>query len=137
MAELCSNMPTSGGLYNADAVLAPKSLKALVSWLIGWSNWLSQITWAHSINYSLANLIYSLALMNNPSLSFQSWHVYLLCLALMTVHAILSFLPKKQIAWINSFGSVLNMFVVLIIFITLLAGNKRTQPKWNSNYQVW
>lgn len=48
MAELCSAMPTSGGLYYASAVLAPPGWGPFAAWITGWSNWLSQVTAAPS-----------------------------------------------------------------------------------------
>lgn len=36
MAELCSSMPTAGGLYYASAVLAPEGWGPLCSWITGW-----------------------------------------------------------------------------------------------------
>lgn len=137
MAELCSSMPTSGGLYYAGAVLAPKRWKALTAWTIGWSNWLAQITWAPSVNYSLANLILAMVQMNNPNFVPQKYQVYLISILLMIIHGILGSIPTKYIARVNSIGSILNSLVILIAIIMLLAGNKRSDPKWNSNYQVW
>jgi amino acid transporter len=52
MAELCSAMPTSGGLYYASAVLAPPGWGPLASWVTGWSNWLGQVTAAPSTDYA-------------------------------------------------------------------------------------
>jgi amino acid transporter len=37
MAELCSSMPTSGGLYYASAVLAPEGWGPFASFITGWS----------------------------------------------------------------------------------------------------
>jgi amino acid transporter len=37
MAELCSSMPTSGGLYYASAVLAPPGWGPFASFMTGWS----------------------------------------------------------------------------------------------------
>lgn len=51
MAELCSAMPTSGGLYYASAVLAPQGWGPFAAWITGWSNWLSQVTAAPSGQY--------------------------------------------------------------------------------------
>lgn len=137
MAELCSSMPTSGGLYYAGAVLAPPGWKALAAWTIGWSNWLAQITWAPSVNYTLANLILALAQMKNPDFVPEKYQVFLIALLLMLVNGILGSVPTKYVAKINSFGSTLNGVVIIIGIIMLLAGNKREDPKWNSNYQVW
>ena len=52
MAELCSSMPTSGGLYYASAVLAPPGYGPLAAWITGWSNWLGQVTGAPSVDYA-------------------------------------------------------------------------------------
>ena len=52
MAELCSSMPTSGGLYYASAVLAPPGWGPLAAWITGWSNWLVQVTAAPSVDYA-------------------------------------------------------------------------------------
>ena len=52
MAELCSSMPTSGGLYYASAVLAPEGWGPLAAWMTGWSNWLGQVTGAPSVDYA-------------------------------------------------------------------------------------
>ena len=56
MAELCSSMPTSGGLYYASAVLAPPGWGPFAAWITGWSNWLSQVTAAPSGQYRLNQL---------------------------------------------------------------------------------
>ena len=52
MAEICSSMPTSGGLYYAAAVLAPPGWGPLAAWITGWSNWLGQVTGAPSVDYA-------------------------------------------------------------------------------------
>ena len=52
MAELCSAMPTSGGLYYASGVLAPEGWGPLAAWITGWSNWLGQVTGAPSVDYA-------------------------------------------------------------------------------------
>lgn len=44
MAELCSSMPTAGGLYYAAAVLAPEGWGPFASWCVGWSNFLGFAT---------------------------------------------------------------------------------------------
>lgn len=53
MAELCSSMPTAGGLYYAAAVLAPEGWGPLASWFVGWSNICGFVTGPCSVNYAL------------------------------------------------------------------------------------
>jgi len=60
MAELCSSMPTSGGLYYAAAVLAPPGWGPLAAWITGWSNWLGQVTGAPSVDYASRSTLKSL-----------------------------------------------------------------------------
>lgn len=52
MAEICSSMPTSGGLYYASAVLAPPGWGPLAAWVTGWSNFLVQVTGAPAVDYA-------------------------------------------------------------------------------------
>jgi hypothetical protein len=66
MAELCSSMPTSGGLYYAAAVLAPPGWGPLAAWVTGWSNWLGQITAAPSVDYGVAAMVLAAASIQNP-----------------------------------------------------------------------
>lgn len=66
MAELCSSMPTSGGLYYAAAVLAPPGWGPLAAWITGWSNWLGQVTAAPSVNYGTAAMMLAAASIQNP-----------------------------------------------------------------------
>ena len=58
MAEICSAMPTSGGLYYASAVLAPPGWGPLAAWVTGWSNWLAQVTGAPSVDYACESYLY-------------------------------------------------------------------------------
>ena len=53
MAELCSSMPTAGGLYYASAALAPEGWGPFWSWFVGWSNFLGFVTGPCSLNYAL------------------------------------------------------------------------------------
>ena len=53
MAELCSAMPTAGGLYYAAAVLAPDGWGPIASWFVGWSNFCGFVTGPCSLNYAL------------------------------------------------------------------------------------
>lgn len=53
LAELCSSMPTAGGLYYAAAVLAPEGWGPLASWFVGWSNFCGFVTGPCSLNYAL------------------------------------------------------------------------------------
>lgn len=104
MAEICSSMPTSGGLYYASAVLAPPGWGPLAAWLTGWSNWLGQITAAPSVNYGTASMILAMASINDPNFVPQNWHVYLVTMLIMCIHTCISSMPTRWLAQFNAAG---------------------------------
>ncbi|TVY39504.1 putative amino-acid permease [Lachnellula subtilissima] len=139
MAELCSSMPTSGGLYYAAAVLAPPGWGPFAAWVTGWSNWMVQITGAPSVDYALSAMVLAAASITNPSYVPQDWHTYLLTVFVMLIHGCISSMPTLWIARFNSYGSTLNMvgLVVVIIMIPAAVTGSDTSPKFFPSSQVW
>ncbi|RAL59695.1 hypothetical protein DID88_000328 [Monilinia fructigena] len=74
MAELCSSMPTAGGLYYASAVLAPEGYGPLCSWITGWSNFAGEVTAPCALNYALAAMILTAAQIVHPEYVIQTYH---------------------------------------------------------------
>ncbi|KAI9934679.1 hypothetical protein AWENTII_005802 [Aspergillus wentii] len=136
MAELCSAMPTSGGLYYAAAVLAPPGYGPFAAWITGWSNWIGQITAAPSVNYSLAAMMLAAASVYNPSYVPTAWHTYLLTTLIMIIHSVISSMPTKWIARFNSYGSTFNMLALVAVIIAIPAGTKNV-PKFTPSKEVW
>ncbi|KAI5306453.1 hypothetical protein KEM56_000843 [Ascosphaera pollenicola] len=136
MAELCSSMPTSGGLYYAAAVLAPDGWGAFAAWITGWSNWICQITAAPSCNFSMAGMVLAAVSIMNPDYIPQNWHTYLLTVMIMIIHAVISSMPTQWIARVNSWGSAFNVIALVIVIITIPAAVK-TRPKFTPAAKVW
>lgn len=109
MAELCSSMPTSGGLYYAAAVLAPPGWGPLAAWVTGWSNWMGQVTGAPSVNYGTAAMILASASIQNPDYVPNNYETFLLTVFIMMIHACMASAPTRWIARINSAGTTFNM----------------------------
>ncbi|KAJ5666923.1 amino-acid permease [Penicillium macrosclerotiorum] len=136
MAELCSAMPTSGGLYYAAAVLAPPGYGPLAAWITGWSNWIGQITAAPSVDYALAAMILAAGSITNPDYVPTTWQTFLLTVLIMIIHAAISSLPTKRVAQFNSWGSTFNMLALIATIIAIPAGTKNS-PKFTSAHDVW
>ncbi|KAB8203377.1 amino acid permease GABA permease [Aspergillus parasiticus SU-1] len=136
MAELCSAMPTSGGLYYAAAVLAPPGYGPFAAWITGWSNWIGQITAAPSVDFSLAAMILAAASIQNPDYVPTSWQTFLLTTLIMILHAVISSMPTKWVAQFNSWGSTFNMFALIAVIIAIPAGTKN-EPKFTPSKEVW
>ncbi|KAF7909496.1 uncharacterized protein EAF01_003214 [Botrytis porri] len=139
MAELCSSMPTSGGLYYAAAVLAPPGWGPFAAWITGWSNWMVQITGAPSVDYALAAMILAAASITHPEYEPTNYQTFLLTVLIMIIHGVISSMPTLWIAKFNSFGSTLNMIALLVVIImipTSVTGTATT-PKFFPSKEVW
>lgn len=133
-------MPTSGGLYYAAAVLAPPGYGPIAAWITGWSNWLSQVTGAPSVNYALSAMILAAVSINNPDYTPQAWQIWLLTMAIMIIHGCISSMPTRWIAQFNSYGSTFNIIALFVVIVIIPSCNDRESkgyPKWNSNADVW
>jgi amino acid transporter len=140
MAEIASAFPTSGGLYYATAMLAPPKYKALLSWIVGWSNYFVQVTSAPSVAYGGSSMILALNQIVNENYTYQTWHNYLLTVGLTFAAAIVASAPTKWIAWINSVSTIINLAFLFISFVIILGGNNRVDqglPKFNDNNYAW
>ncbi|CAG8890806.1 unnamed protein product [Penicillium egyptiacum] len=136
MAELCSAMPTSGGLYYAAAVLAPPGYGPFAAWITGWSNWIGQITAAPSVNFSLSAMILAAVSIYNPDYTPTAWQTFLLTTLIMILHAGISSMPTKRVAQFNSWGSTFN-FIALIAVLIIIPANTKNSPKFTPSKQVW
>ncbi|GFN16067.1 hypothetical protein AtubIFM55763_007180 [Aspergillus tubingensis] len=136
MAELCSAMPTSGGLYYAAAVLAPPKYGPFAAWITGWSNWIGQITAAPSVDYALSAMILAAASIQNPDYVPTNWQVYLLTVLVLIIHTAISSMPTIWVARVNSWGSTFNIIALVITLIAIPAGTTN-EPKFSSSKDVW
>ncbi|EME43597.1 hypothetical protein DOTSEDRAFT_89404 [Dothistroma septosporum NZE10] len=141
MAELCSSMPTSGGLYYAAAVLAPRGWGPFAAWITGWSNWMGQITGAPSVNYGTAAMMLAAASVHNPNYVPTEYQTFLLTVCLMLVHSCMASAPTRWLARINNVGSTFNIIALVVVIILIPAGGtvRETQglPRFNSSSDVW
>lgn len=128
MAELCSAMPTAGGLYYASAVLAPEGWGPFASWFVGWSNFLGFATGPCSVNYALASMILAAAKIGYPDYEQETWHLYLTFLLLLIVEGFITMNATKFIGQFNIVGTAMNFFV-LILFVIWLPAASVQKPK--------
>ncbi|KAJ6135661.1 hypothetical protein N7512_000821 [Penicillium capsulatum] len=136
MAELCSAMPTSGGLYYAAAVLAPPGYGPFAAWITGWSNWIGQITAAPSVDYALSAMILAAVSITRPSYVPTNWQTFLLTTLIMIIHAGISSMPTKRVAQFNSCGSTFNMLALVATLIAIPAATKN-KPRFTPAHEVW
>lgn len=136
MAELCSSMPTAGGLYYASAVLAPEGWGPFASWVVGWSNFAGFATGPCSVNYALAWMIVAAAEIGNPDYTYKQWHLYLVFLLILVIQGLLTMNATKFLGYLNIVGTVVNL-VLIVIFCIWLPAASVNRPKFNDNHTAW
>lgn len=142
LAEIASAFPTSAASAYAVSQLAPKKYAPFCTWITCFSNWMALVTAAPSVDYSCAGMILALYSYNTTSYKPTTGHVYGLTTGIQVTHAIISSLPTKWLALLNSAGTLFNSLGLLVVFIVILAGNKRDElhpgaTKFNSSSQAW
>src|ERR1700674_102255 len=113
MAEVCSSMPTAGGLYYWSAKLGGKNGPAW-SWFTGWFNLLGQIGVTAGIDFGLALFADALlnALFQYPST--PGWIVLIYAVVLF-LHGLLNTFGVGVVALLNDISVWWHVFGVLII----------------------
>ncbi|RLV94393.1 putative polyamine transporter [Spathaspora sp. JA1] len=145
LAEVASAFPVASGTPYAVSRLSPPKYQSFLTWITCWSNWLCQITASPSVNYSGACMMLALRSYNDPSYSPTTGQIYGLTMGIQLVHGVISSLPTGWLAKFNSAGTTCNIVFLFIVFIMILAGNKRQEinpdieglTKFNKNAIAW
>lgn len=96
LAEICSQVPSAGGVYVWSAYLAPKGYARPVSWLVGWINVAANICLALSILFGGAQLILAgISIFRDNQWAPESWHVITMFFACVLVAAIVNLFGVK------------------------------------------
>ena len=66
-----------------------------------------------------AQLLIGTAQLSNPDYVAQSWHVYLVYLAMMFLSYVIICLPTRYVSWFNIWANVLGVVVLIISTIIL------------------
>ncbi len=88
MAEVCSSMPTAGGLYYWSAKLAKRN-GAAWSWFTGWFNLLGQVAVTAGIDFGMAQFLGAFLSLTTGYTATRG-HTVLLYAGILLVHALLN-----------------------------------------------
>jgi amino acid transporter len=85
-------------------------------------------------------MILAAASINNPSYVPTDYQTFLLTVFIMILHAILSSMPTRWLAQLNSAGSTFNFIALIVVIIMIPAGTDRTDrglPRFAPSSEVW
>jgi amino acid permease (GABA permease) len=119
MAEICSSMPTAGGLYYWSAKLA-KNQGAAWSWFTGWFNLLGQVAVTAGIDFGMAQFLGAfLSLVSGYTAT--PGHTVLLFAGILLLHALLNSVGVRLVAFladVSVWWMVLGVATIaLVLFI--------------------
>ncbi|WFD00945.1 hypothetical protein MYAM1_003701 [Malassezia yamatoensis] len=149
LAELCSAMPTSGGLYYWSARLAPPRYAALASWLTAWMNLLGQFALVCSIEFTTAAMIADAVSISSDFTTFYSDATkYGLTVALLTLHLIICSSATHVLAKLNYLYVLINIgtFIAVLVVLGVMApkqpasvafGSFENNSDWSSKGFAW
>ncbi|OQO03957.1 hypothetical protein B0A48_10599 [Cryoendolithus antarcticus] len=136
MAELCSSIPTAGGLYYCAQVMAPPGWGPFFSWFVGWSNFCGFATGPCSVNYALAAMLITCGQIAYPDYTPQTWHIYLTLLALLIMQGIVTMQSTRFIGWVSKIGTIWNLIIIFIFLIWFPVGSINS-PKTAETHATW
>jgi len=127
MAEICSAMPTAGGLYYWSAKLAktPEG-GAKAAWYTGWFNLIGQIGVIASVDYALSVFIayfiglYATSWFGMALLDFKS--VFIIYLLVLILHGLLNTFGVKLVKFladVSVWWHVIGVAIIVIILFTI------------------
>jgi amino acid permease (GABA permease) len=119
MAEVCSAMPTAGGLYYWSAKLAKKNGPAW-SWFTGWFNLLGQVAVTAGIDFGFAEF-FAAYLSLVTGFTATRGHTVLLYAAVLVAHGLLNSFGVRIVAFLSDVSVWWHVLGVLVIVIVLAA----------------
>ena len=123
LAEICSQFPSSGGVYVWAAFISTRQWAPLTSWIVGWVSLVANWTLCLSINFGGAQLIMSaISLFRNNQWTPEPWHTILCFWACMLIAAIVNAwgVRGRYLESLNTIAFYWTFAGVLIILVTVL-----------------
>ncbi|KAF1816260.1 GABA permease [Eremomyces bilateralis CBS 781.70] len=128
LAEMCSKFPLAGGQYSWVAILAPKSVAKVMSYICGWFMLIGILAMGAVNNFVGANFILGLAALFNEGYVIERWHTVLLTWLICIFAGSVNLFATRLLDKISKFILVWNISSFVIVVITILTMQKDKQP---------
>ncbi|KXS12440.1 amino acid transporter [Gonapodya prolifera JEL478] len=130
LAEICSSMPTAGGIYFWAARLGGEKHGPLLSWLTAWWNWCAWIVAVPSTAQSATLLLTSAIMIRDPTYVSQPWHQVLLCCGCIAYSAMINLTNVYVLKQFFRFCSVfiLIQYILYVTWIPAKAPSFQSSP---------
>lgn len=118
MAEICSSLPTTGGVYYWAGVLGAQ-WGPLFAWVCGWLNLLGQVGITAGVEYTVVNYLQAMIQVTHPGFTFakgEFWGVYF---GVTAFHGVLNAISVKVLGWLSIASVYWHVLGTVGIVITL------------------
>jgi amino acid transporter len=122
MADLASSMPTSGGLYYWTHRLGPAKYRNYLSWLVGYSSFLGNITAVSSLAWAAAGIFLAAASLNDPNFSPTTAMQFGLFIGVLVFVGIACAWGTEIINRLQTASIIINALLILVTIVGLPIG---------------
>ncbi|KZP25009.1 hypothetical protein FIBSPDRAFT_950703 [Athelia psychrophila] len=128
IAEIVSAFPTCGGMYTAAGRLVPTKHRPIVGWVVGWTSVVGQIVGLSSVEFGLANMIWSaVGVARDGNYDVTPGKVVGLSAGLLVVQGFLNSFATRHLARFTTYFVFINIGATIAIIIVLLATTHRSE----------
>jgi amino acid transporter len=117
MAEICSSMPTAGGIYYWSAKLGGPSW----GWFTGWMNLVGLVGVVASVDYACASFAsYTWGLFDSSYDAFSLQHIFIIYICILAIHAFINMFPAHILSYWNNgsaYWHIVGASIVVLILI--------------------
>lgn len=121
LAEMSSMAPSAGGQYHWISEFAPRSIQKLLSYLVGWLTVFGWQVGLASVSYAAAIQLESLAILVNPTITFQGWHATLFTIAIALVAVMFNTVLVRKLPVFEFIILILHIAAYIAFEVVLLA----------------
>ncbi|KAI8376636.1 amino acid/polyamine transporter I [Choanephora cucurbitarum] len=135
LAEICSAIPVTGGLYIWVSRLAPPDWIPIMCYITGWCNWLGLTVAIASADLGLAQFMSSVIGIQNPEYNAGIYWQYGIFLAILFIHGLINSMHIKYNGFFNQASLYWHLAGTLLIIIVALALTpNKPSAKWVFTY---
>ncbi|ODV93495.1 hypothetical protein PACTADRAFT_46876 [Pachysolen tannophilus NRRL Y-2460] len=132
MSELCSSIPTSGGLYYWTNYYSPDSIRVPLSFVIGCSNSVALCAGVCSVDFGFAGeLLSAVYISKDGDFDITVYNKYGIFAACLLAHVALVTFSRGKTAAVQSVSSYANIGICLLFFIAVPIGTKINMGGFN------
>ena len=128
MAEICSAMPTAGGIYYWASKLGGPSW----GWFTGWMNLVGLVGVVASVDYACASFAsYTIGLFDSSYDAFNLTNIFIIYIIILVCHVFINLFPSHILSYWNNGSAYWHIVgAAVIVLILIIAPDSHQSPSF-------